>query len=146
MQNVTLPDILTAILSSLTAEPSLVPDTLKQINLGVDADATGYPYCRVYLTDFSSALVDTITYARTYSFAVEIWQEYSQASKETAEINLCTAIDAVMDRLNGDWQLGIGVEKSEIQTSIMTVSEAAGSPIRRATLRFTVTNLVQNPS
>ncbi len=145
MQNVTASDILSAIHATLTAAPSLVPDTLKQVKIGLDSDHdAGFPFCRVYLVDFASQLVDTVTHQRTYTFAVEVWQEISQASREAAELNFCNAIEGVMNRLNGTWQLGIGVENSEVQSSIATVREGVASPMRVASIRLSVTNLVQN--
>jgi hypothetical protein len=140
-------DILSAIKTTLTASTSLVPNTLKAIKLGVDADHdSGFPYCRIYLVDFASEIADTISYRRTYTFAVEIWQEYSQKSKENAELDFCNAIDAVVNRLNGTWQLGIGVEKSEVQVSLAGNGQANGAPLRAASIRLQVTTLVQNPS
>lgn len=147
MSNNTASAILQAIYNTLTASPSLAPSTLKQIRIGVDADtSTGFPFCRIYLVDFSSPIADTISYERQFSFNVEILQEFTNKSKENAELDFCTAIDAVMNRLNGTWQLGIGVEKSVIETSAVRTVELSGAPMRVATIRFTVTTLVQNPA
>ena len=109
-------------------------------------------FCRIFLVDLSSPVADTISYERTYTFAVEVWQEYSQKTKENAELDFCNAVDAVLNRLQSTagtpqrWQLGIGVEKTEVQASIAGVSQAEGAPLRVASIRLTVTTLVQNPT
>lgn len=146
MPNESAADILAAIYDALTADPSLIPDTLKAVKLGIDADhSAGFPFCRIYLVDFSSPVADTISYERTFTFAVEIWQEYSQASKENAELNLLNAVEGVLNRLNGRWSLGDTVELSDIPTSPVATKEANGAVYRAATIRLVVTTLVQNP-
>lgn len=140
-------DILTALKSTLTASPSLVPATLRQIQLGVDSDvSSGFPFCRIFLTDFTSPAEDTISYSREFGFAVEIWQEFTNKSKENAELDFCNAIHAVLNRLNGTWQLGIAVEKTRIETTPVRTIEINGAPTRIASIRVVVTTLIQNPT
>src|ERR1700712_2747828 len=95
-------DILTAIKATLTASPSLVPATLRAVLLGVDGDqSAGFPVCRIYLTDFTSEITDTVSTTRTYGFAIDVLQEYSQKTKENAELDLCNAVHTVLNRLEG---------------------------------------------
>src|SRR4051794_4295795 len=91
-------DVLTAIKTTLTASPSLVPATLRAVLLGADGDqSSGFPFARVYLTDFTSEITDTVSTTRKYSFAIDILQEYTQKSKENAELDLCNALHTVLN-------------------------------------------------
>lgn len=145
--NKTLKQILTALYDTLTASPSLVPDTVKQIVRGVNADTSdGFPFVRIYLLLPSSPVADTITYERKHTFAVEILQEATNKSKQNAEEDLCTAIEGVLNRLNGTFQLGVGVENTEIQISPVTNQEINGAWFRVAKITVEVTTLVENPT
>lgn len=139
--------LLSAIKTTLIANPSLVPDTLRAIHLGANADqSSGFPFARIYLTDFTSEVTDNISTTRRYSFAVEIFQEYTQKSKENAELDLCTAVHGVLNRLEGTWQLGADVEMSVVQESQVQTVEIGGAPCRMARIRLTASTLVQNPA
>src|SRR5205823_267950 len=114
-------DIISAIKTTLTASPSLVPATLRQILLGMDTDfSSGFPVCRIFLTDFASPIADTVSYERTYGIAVEVLQEATAKSRENAELDFANAIHAVLNRLQATggtpatWQLGIGIENLQI--------------------------------
>jgi hypothetical protein len=137
-------DILTALESTLTP---LVPDTIRQLVVGADSDpGDGFPYCRVFLDTVNSPEADTVSYERTWTFAVEVWQEYSQKSKRDAELDLANALHYVMNKLQGDWQLGIGVEGLEINASPVMPGQLNGAPARMCRLSVNVLTLVQNPS
>src|SRR3954465_1728260 len=101
MPNVNPKDILTAIKTTLTASPSLVNSTtLKQIEIGMDVDHdAGFPFCRIYLDDFSSPVADTTSYERSYAFGIDVLQEFTQKSKADAEKDLANALHAVLNRL-----------------------------------------------
>ena len=146
--NKTIKQILTALYDTLTASPSLAPATVKQIVKGVDADTSlGFPFVRIYLVSPASALADNLpSYERTHTFAVEILQEAVNKSKQNAEEDFCTAIEGVLNRLNGTWQLGIGVENCEIQPSTVSNQEMSGALMRVCRITVQVTTLVENPS
>src|SRR5947208_2477424 len=91
-------DILSAVKTTLTASPSLINSTcLKQIVIGRDSDASsGFPLVRIFLSDFSSPVADTISYERTYGIMVEVWQEASAKTKENAELDFANAVHQVL--------------------------------------------------
>lgn len=130
-----------------------MPATLKQVNVGLDSDVDkGYPFARIYVLEVSSPVADTVSYERAWTFAVEVLQEATAKSRRDAELDFAHAIHAVLNRIQGTggspaaWQLGIGVENTEVQTSPVKLVETAQGPARSALIRVTVTTLVQNPS
>ena len=146
-------DILSAVKTTLAASPSLVPATVRQILLGMDTDfSAGFPAARIYLSDFSSPVTDTVSYERTWGIMIEVWQEATAKNKEDAELDFANAIHTVLNRLQGTggspatWQLGIGVENAEVQASPIKLVESPMGPMRVAPIRLTVTTLIQNPS
>jgi hypothetical protein len=146
-------DILTAFKTTLTASPSLIPDSVQQIQIGVDIDTSvGFPFVRIYLENFDSPIADTISYERQYVFNIDILQEFTNKSKEDAEKDLANALHKVLNRLQATggtpptWQLGIGVEKMEIESSPIQTVAINGSPMRMAKIRVIITTLIENPS
>jgi hypothetical protein len=147
-------DILSAVKTTLTASPSLINSTcLKQIVIGRDSDASsGFPFVKIYLNDFSSPIADTVSYERTYGIMVEVWQEASAKSKENAELDFANAVHQVLNRLQATggtpptWQLGVGVELTEVQPSPVRYVEVAQGAMLIAPIRLVVTTLIQNPS
>lgn len=128
--------ILLAVEATLTASPTLVNSTcLKQVVIGRDTDhSAGFPFCRIYLDNFASPVADTVSYERGYAVVVEIWQETANKGIRNAELDLANALHQVLDRLAGTWQLGIGVENTEIRSSPIQVMEANGGPMLKATI------------
>lgn len=154
MPNANPKDILTAIKTTLTASPSLVNSTtLKQVEIGMDIDTdAGFPFVRIYMLDVDSPVADTVSYERAWAFGVDVLQEFTQKSKENAELDLANALHAVLNRLQATggtpptWQLGVGIEKAEIQTTPVRTVQVNGTPMRMASIRLVCTTLVQNPS
>jgi hypothetical protein len=148
MSNVNPKDILTGIESTLTASPTLVNSScLQAVVIGRDADHSGgFPFCRIYLDTFDNPIADTVSYERTYTFAVEIWQEMTAKSKRNAELDLANALHLVLNRLSGTWQLGLGVEGLTITGGPVRSVELNGGPMIVAPITVTVTDLIQNPA
>ena len=147
MSNNSPRDILLAIEATLTASPSLVPATIRQLVIGRDPDhSAGFPFCCVYLADFTSPVADTVSYERTYVFAIEFWQEATAKAKRDAELDYAGFLHTLLNRLQGTWQLGIGVEGSSVENGPVRAAEIDGTPAFVSTIRFSVLTLVQNPA
>jgi hypothetical protein len=108
---------------------------LKQVKVGRDLDTSlGFPYCRFYLVGVSSEQFDNRpSDFRSYRFAVDVFQEVNAASKADAEAYFEDAVDAVMDKLNAQWQVKDGsnvatVDTSVIQSSFVVLTEAPQGP------------------
>ena len=70
---------------------------------------------------------------RTYRYSVDIFQEVSAKSKEDAEADFEDAVDAVMDRLNAQWQIktsgnAVSVDSSVINSSLVIQTEPPLGP------------------
>lgn len=91
------------------------------------------------------------SYQRIYRYGIEIWQEITAKTKSDAEIDFENAVHAVLNRLSGTgtpptWQLGIGVENTQIEVSEIRTAEENSGPAVVAALKFSVMTLIQNPS
>jgi hypothetical protein len=141
-------DILLAFESTLTASPTLVTSTcLKEIQIGRSSDHTlGFPYLTISLGTFVNPVADTVSYERVYGFNLDIWQEMTNKSKRNAELDLANALHKVLDRLSGTWQLGIGVESTEIVAGQIQAVETNAGPMLVAPIKVNVTTLIQNPT
>lgn len=132
MANNSVSSIRTALNTHLSAVTQL-----KQVKIGRDLDASsGFPFCRFYLVGVTNETIDNRTTGtdwRSYRFAVDIFQEVNAASKADAEAYFEDAVDAVMDKLNAQWQVKDGsnvatVDSSVIQSSFVTLAEAPQGP------------------
>lgn len=147
MSNNSPKDILLAIESTLTAAPSLVPNTIRQLEIGREPDHhDGFPLCCVYLADVTSPVADTVSYERTYTFTIDFWQESTAKSKRNAELDYADFLHKVLNRLQGNWQLGIGVENSAVEGGPVRPGTINGTPGFVGSIRFTVLTLIQNPA
>ena len=81
------------------------------------------PYCRFYLVGIASEQIDNRpSDFRTYRFAVDIFQEVSAKAKADAEADFEDAVDAVMDKLNAQWQIKDGSNVATVDTSVIDSS------------------------
>lgn len=117
---------------------------LKQVAIGRSANPSGgFPFCRFYLVGIASEQADNKpSDYRTYRYAIEIMQEISNKTKQTAEEDFEDAIDAVLDRLNANWQLGNNADQTEIDVSSVVQMEANTGPCAVLTIFFSVKTLI----
>lgn len=96
---------------------------------GRSAAPTSFPFCRYYLSGVSNQPIDNKpSDYRTYRFVVEIIQETTAKSVQDAEADCQDAADAVMDRLNANWQLGGNCDDMTIEPSTVLVQEFSWGP------------------
>jgi hypothetical protein len=145
MSNNNPKDVLLAVETVVTASPSLVATTcLKELVIGRSAEhASGYPLGRIWLDDFAIELEDTETDGFIYGVNIELWQELTNKSKRNAELDLANALHQVLVRLRANWQLGIGVEKTEILPGQIRQVETNVGPALLAPIKLRVTTLVR---
>lgn len=119
MSNNSCQSIRTALNTHLSAVTQL-----KQVKIGRDADSSGgFPFCRFYLVAVESQAVDNQpSDYRTYRFAIEIFQENTNKTKQNAEADFEDALDAVLDKLNTKWQLPDGSSVPTVDNSVIEVS------------------------
>lgn len=119
MANNSASSIRTAINTHLTAVTQL-----KQVVIGRSLDpSSGFPYCRFYLVGVASqAISNQPSDYRTYRYAIDIFQEVSAQSKASAEADFEDAVDAVLDKLNTEWQIKDGSSIATVDNSIIDSS------------------------
>src|SRR4051794_34367765 len=108
-----MPDVpISTIRSALATKLGEVTE-IKQVLVGRTATFTRFTGCRFYLTAVGDEILDTNTQYRNYKFAIEIihLQAVQGVTKANAEADFQDAVDAVMDKLNTQWNLA-GVESS----------------------------------
>ena len=97
---------------------------LKQVVIGRSYDpSSGFPFCRFYLVGVASQpITNQPSDYRTYRFAIDIFQEISAQSKTNAETDFEDAVDAVLDKLNTQWQINDGSSVATVDNSIIDSS------------------------
>lgn len=100
MSQNSLSSIRSALDTNLTAVSQL-----KEIIAARTTEFSKFPACRHYLMGVNDQDLDTASNYRTYRFGIDVVMPYAikDMSKETAEANFQDAIDAVMDKLNSEW-------------------------------------------
>lgn len=116
MANNSVSSIRTALNTHLSAVSQL-----KQVKIGRDFDVSGgFPFCRFYLIGASSeAVTNQPSDYRTYRFAIDIFQEVSAKTKADAEADFEDAVDAVLDKLNAQWQIKDGSNVATVDNSVI---------------------------
>ncbi len=119
MPNNSIASIKTALNTHLSAVSEL-----KQVVIGRSFDpSSGYPFCRFYLVGVGSeAITNQPSDYRTYRFAIDIFQEISAQAKADAETDFENAVDAVLDKLNVQWQIKDGSNVATVDNSIIDSS------------------------
>jgi hypothetical protein len=117
---------------------------LKEVKLGRDLAFSGFPACRFYLAGVSDELQDNApTYLRTYKFAVEVFQETTVKTKANAEADWQDAVDAVMDKLNAQWNLSGNAEDSKMEMGNVAQVETPQGPAVFIQIILSVRTLIQ---
>jgi hypothetical protein len=78
---------------------------LKEVKAARTTQFDHFPCCRHYLVGVGDQDLDTASNYRTYRFGIDVVMPYAikDMSKETAEATFQDAVDAVMDKLNAEW-------------------------------------------
>lgn len=110
---------------------------LKSVAIGRTFDfSAGFPACRHYLVGIASEPVDNMpSDYRTYQFAIDVVQQQTAQAVATAEANFQDAIDAVLDKLNAEWDLG-GVDNSVIEQTPVTHEDGPQGPTLYCSILF----------
>jgi hypothetical protein len=133
---------LSSIRSALNTQLSAVTE-LQDVKSGRIIEFSGFPACRFYLISTENELkTNAPDYWRTYTFAIDIFQETSQKANDTAEANFQDAIDAVMDKLNAEWLLDDNVDVSSVQTGSVELREINAGPCLVMTFQFAARTLI----
>ena len=125
-----------AIRSALSTKLGEVAE-LKSVAIGRTFNfSAGFPACRHYLVGIASEPVDNMpSDYRTYQFAIDVVQQYTAQAVATAEANFQDAVDAVLDKLNSQWNLG-GVDNSVIEQSPVTYEDGPQGPTLYCSIIF----------
>ncbi len=116
---------LSAIRSSLNTKLSEVTELKGGVYIGRTAQFSGFPACRAFLTGIRDELTDTNNNYRTYVLGIDIVQiiAINNVTKANSEAEFQDAVDAVIDKLNVQWQLGIGIEMSLVEAGAVREEE-----------------------
>lgn len=124
---------------------------IQQLVLGRSGVADqGFPLGRVFLVASGSEKADNRpSNYRTYTFAIDLFQETSQKTKAAAEADLQDAIDAVLDKLEAKWRLPDGsnvptVDDSVIRPGPIDESELPFGPSLRCTIILECRTLIES--
>lgn len=122
--------------TDLVALKTAAPIRIADVKYGHSrTDFTGYPAVRYYLDGVENELLSGgaggSTYRRGYRWRIEIHQERNAKDAAEAEDALGAAVDAVMDSLESNWNLGSANDmmNTALSESIRQEQEAAGNTI-----------------
>lgn len=96
---------------------------------GRNVQPTSFPFCRYYLSGVAIQPMDNQPANwRTYRYIVEIIQEVSNKTKANAEADFQDAVDAVLDKLQTQWQLAVSVDDTVVEPSTVLYQEYPWGP------------------
>lgn len=104
--------------------------------------SSGFPFCRFYLAGMTDTLEDQQSYYRTYRFAIDVIQELTAKDRTTAEANFQDAIEAVLNKLNTDWQLNNAADDSDIDAGTVSEVELPQGPAAIMQITLSVRTLI----
>lgn len=138
MPNVSIASIRTALATKIGEVTQI-----KQALVGRTEAFTKFPGSRSYLMGVTDEIADTNNQYRTYKFAIEIvhLQAVQGVTKENSEAAFQDAVDAVMDKLNTQWDLA-GLEHSAIESGIVQLVESSQGPALVMTLIWQARTLI----
>lgn len=138
MPNVSIASIRTALATKLGEVTQI-----KQVLVGRTEAFTKFPGCRFYLMGVTDEIADTNNQYRNYKFAIEIihLQAVPAVSKANSEADFQDAVDAVMDKLNTQWDMA-ALEHSAIESGIAQLIEASQGPALVMTLIWQARTLI----
>lgn len=143
MANNALSTIRAALLTHLTAVTEL-----QDVQSGRSVTPSGYPFARFYLAGVGNELLtNQPANFRSYRFAIDIVQEIANKDRDDAEADFQDAVDAVMDKLNAQWQVKDGsniatVDVSQVEGGNVQQVEINGGPAVILTIQFTARSLI----
>ena len=96
---------------------------------GRNVKPTSFPFCRYFLSGIANEPFDNQpSNYRTYRFIVEVIQEVTNKPKADAEADFQDAVDAVLDRLNANWQLSGNCDDMVIDPGSVLYQEPSWGP------------------